>query len=102
MRGRGNIRELRNVVDRAVLLTPSGAQVTVRELPEALLAQAVAASGLSAEGGQDSFSQRLARAERAILEDALQRAGGVMRRAAQALQMDPVTLARRARKLGLR
>jgi transcriptional regulator with GAF, ATPase, and Fis domain len=43
----------------------------------------------------------MAEAERQILREALDRHGGVLRRAALDLQMDPVTLGRKARKRGL-
>jgi len=39
--------------------------------------------------------------ERELIREALERHGGVLRRAAVALGMDPVTLGRRARRHGL-
>jgi transcriptional regulator with GAF, ATPase, and Fis domain len=87
----GNVRELRNVIERAVLLCPTGALIDVEHLPR--LSQAPpTASPLRAQ---------LADTEAAVLRDALQRNHGVIRRAAKELGMDPVTLARRARRLGL-
>ncbi len=94
----GNVRELRNVVERAVLLSAPAEPITPAQLPDALVARA--------RGGEPgahgpSFEQRMAQAEKEILRDALGKAEGVLRRAARTLQMDPVTLGRRARKLGL-
>jgi transcriptional regulator with GAF, ATPase, and Fis domain len=64
-------------------------------LPDAMVrASAVAPSSTS-------LRDQLAAIERQLIGDALDKHGGVVRRAAAALQMDAVTLARRARKLGL-
>ena len=95
----GNARELRNVMERATLLVRPGERVTRAELPPALVAQlrkAPARSG--AEGG---LRQELSRVEKELIREALERANGVLRRAAKELRTDPVTLGRRAKKLGL-
>jgi transcriptional regulator with GAF, ATPase, and Fis domain len=70
--------------------------VTRRLLPPALL-------GASAESAVTSGSlrERLEQMERNIIREALEQNGGVLRRAAVALGMDPVTLGRRARRHGL-
>ena len=62
-------------------------------LPKAMLAQGPAPGA--------SLRRKLADVERRLIAEALERSGGVMRRAAAALEVDAVTLARRARKLGL-
>ncbi|MBX5480638.1 MAG: sigma 54-interacting transcriptional regulator [Myxococcaceae bacterium] len=95
----GNVRELRNVVERAVLLSAPNQPITPAHFPDALVARAARAPG--AMGHRRSFDERMAEAERQILREALHRADGVLRRAAQELLMDPVTLGRRARRLGL-
>ena len=88
----GNVRELRNVVERAVLLSGPMEVLDVARLPHALL---------GGEAADRSLQAQLAEVERRVLGEALARHGGVVRRAAVELGMDAVTLARRARKLGL-
>ena len=51
--------------------------------------------------GAGSLRDRLEQMEREIIREALERHGGVVRRAAAALEMDPVTLGRRVRRHGL-
>jgi two-component system response regulator HupR/HoxA len=90
----GNVRELRNVVERAVLLSAPMEPIGPHRLPRTL-ARATkhqAADGL--RGHLDAY-------ERKLIGDALDRHGGVVRRAALELKMDAVTLARRARRLKL-
>ena len=89
----GNVRELRNVIERAVLLCPTGDLIEPAQLPEPYRAP-------SADPGATLVS-RLAVTERETLREALTRHGGIVRRAALELGMNPVTFARRARKLSL-
>jgi DNA-binding NtrC family response regulator len=99
----GNVRELRNCIERAVLLSSDEELVTRRHLPPALVSstestrQPVRVSG----GGAGSLRERLEQMEKEIIREALERHGGVVRRAAAALEMDPVTLGRRVRRHGL-
>ena len=87
----GNVRELRNVMERAVLLCPTGELIEPIHLPPSY----------RGPGGEISTTlvSRLAETERETLRDALARHGGIVRRAALELGMNPVTFARRARKL---
>ncbi|HEY8208349.1 MAG TPA: sigma 54-interacting transcriptional regulator [Myxococcaceae bacterium] len=94
----GNVRELRNVVERAVLLGQPGRPIDLPELPDALAAHA---SGAAEEAKHGSLRDKLASYERELIQQALEKAGGVIRRAAAQLQTDPVTFARRARRYGL-
>ncbi|MBK7861764.1 MAG: sigma 54-interacting transcriptional regulator [Archangiaceae bacterium] len=91
----GNVRELRNVVERAVLLSAPMEQLGPSRLPGAL------ARTVTVRSKTASLRDQLAAVEKQLICDALQKNNGVVRRAAAALQMDAVTLARRARKLGL-
>ncbi|MDY7231395.1 sigma 54-interacting transcriptional regulator [Hyalangium rubrum] len=93
----GNARELRNVMERAVLLSQPGEMVTRRLLPPALVAN-LRPAGNSVEGG---LKARMEQVERDLIREALEQHGNVLRRAATALGMDPVTLGRRARRHGL-
>jgi two-component system, NtrC family, response regulator HupR/HoxA len=90
----GNVRELRNVVERAVLLSAPMESIGPSRLPPALRQE-----GAPTEDG--SLRGMLAAVERRMIHDALGRNAGVVRRAAAELKVDAVTLARRARKLGL-
>ncbi|HYH97836.1 sigma 54-interacting transcriptional regulator [Hyalangium sp.] len=92
----GNARELRNVMERAVLLSQPGEMVTRRLLPPALVG---ARPGSTMSGG--SLKARMEQVERDLIREALEQNGGVLRRAAVTLGMDPVTLGRRARRHGL-
>ncbi|MCP3062357.1 sigma 54-interacting transcriptional regulator [Myxococcus sp. K38C18041901] len=94
----GNVRELRNVLERAVLLSRPGEVVSRRLLPPSLVSASPPRNELAGDG---SLRARLERVERELIREALERHGGVLRRAAMALGMDPVTLGRRARRHGL-
>lgn len=87
----GNVRELRNVMERAVLVCPTGALVEPAHLPPSYGGVAVGDSG--------TLKARLEQTEREVLSQTLARHQGVARRAALELGMDPVTFARRARRL---
>jgi len=99
----GNARELRNLMERAALLTTDGAPIALELFPPNLFESpepgrapqiAVPASG--------TLRQRLAAVEREVLRAALERNRGVLRRAAAELKIDPVTLGRKVRRHGLR
>jgi len=87
----GNVRELRNVVERAVLVCPTGALVEPEHLPASYRG--------AAPGDGGTLKERLEQAEREALTQALVRHRGIARRAALELGMDPVTFGRRARRL---
>jgi two-component system response regulator HupR/HoxA len=91
----GNVRELRNVVERAVLLSAPMESMGPSRLPAAMQQTAAAPTE------SDSLRGKLAAMERRLIGEALGRNEGVVRRAAVELKVDAVTLARRARKLGL-
>jgi DNA-binding NtrC family response regulator len=101
----GNVRELRNCIERAVLLSTGEEWVTRRHLPPHLVASAQSASRQQPPqarvNGSGSLRERLEQMEKEIIREALERHGGVVRRAAAALEMDPVTLGRRVRRHGL-
>ncbi len=92
----GNVRELRNVVERAVLLSAPLERLGPERLPLGLRRD-----GAPLAPTAKSLRARLAQVERSAIAEALATCGGVVRRAALELEMDAVTLARRARKLGL-
>ncbi len=92
----GNVRELRNVVERAVLLSGPMEQLGRERLPKAM--QGGPVSG--AANGIKSLKVLMENTEKNLILEALQRHGGVLRRAAKDLDVDPQTFARRARRLG--
>jgi two-component system, NtrC family, response regulator HupR/HoxA len=99
----GNARELRNVMERAALLTSGGAPITRSLFPPSLF-EAPTSGGEPgiAVPSSGSLRQRLGTVEREVLRAALERHQGVLRRAAAELKVDPVTLGRKAKKYGLR
>lgn len=96
----GNVREMRNAVERAVLLAPGPAleaeDVTLG--PITTVARAAAPSGafVLPEEGCD-----LAQVERALLEQALERSGGNQTRAASLLGITRDQVRYKAEKFGL-
>ena len=87
----GNIRELRNVVERAVLLA-DGDRVDLRHLPERCRTGAVPR--------QPAGTATLAEAEQAFLRDAVARHAGSRRELAQALGLSERALYRKLAALG--
>ena len=90
----GNIRQLRNVIERAVLLCPVGEAIADTLIPEPPPETLV-------EDVSGDLEAKLARVERHLIREALGRHGGVVRRAALDLGMSPVTLGRRIKRLGI-
>lgn len=92
----GNIRELKNTIERAILLTPDGQPIRLEALPDDLRAtvdlRSPAARALEA---------RVMEYERTLIQEALDRHGGVVRRAARDLDVNAVTLSRKLRRHGL-
>ncbi|HET9452046.1 MAG TPA: sigma 54-interacting transcriptional regulator [Aggregicoccus sp.] len=99
----GNVRELKNALERAVLLSQPALPLGLAQLPEAIARAAAQGSAAPARPGTapGSLRARLDALERALIREALERHGGVLRRAAAELQTDAVTLGRRARRHGL-
>jgi transcriptional regulator with PAS, ATPase and Fis domain len=88
----GNIRELEHAIERGVILA-AGSRITPAELPDEVRARR---RGKASAGSLD-----VRRNERDLIEQALQRYRGNRRRAAEALNMSPVTLWRKIRRYGL-
>jgi DNA-binding NtrC family response regulator len=83
----GNVRELENVLERALVL--GHGIIDLDQLPDAVRRSPRAAM-LPAEGL--SFKHAVAAYEKSLLSAALQRAGGVQKRAAELLGLKPTTL----------
>jgi two-component system NtrC family response regulator len=92
----GNVRELENLVHRAVVLARDRT-LTTADLP--IRVARVKADGRAEEAA--TFVERVAEFERALIVDALDRSGGVQTRAARALGMSERHLRYKLRKYQL-
>ena len=92
----GNVRELENIMHRAVVLT-RGQAITTADLPIRVTRPRTAGEVT----GATIFTERVAEFERALIVDALERAGGVQTRAARALGMSERHLRYKLRKYQL-
>ena len=93
----GNIRELRNTIERSLLLTPAGEPLRWETLPDELRSGTPDVPRAT-DGTLDAQVEAF---ERRLIQTALERNEGVIRRAARELDVNAVTLARRMRRLGL-
>ncbi|HUK13669.1 MAG TPA: sigma-54 dependent transcriptional regulator [Thermoanaerobaculaceae bacterium] len=95
----GNVRQLENVIERAVVLC-AGDVIDAELLPsEVRLPQGAAAAQLPADGVD--LKEAVNSYTRALIEASLVRCGGVQRRAAQMLRVRPSTLNEMIRRLGI-
>ena len=96
----GNVRELRNLIERLVILSPDDS-ITAEDVQRALgMSGAPAAAGLYRPGVP--FKVLVEEAERAILEEAMAHNSGQMAATARALGLERSHLYKKARALGLR
>ncbi len=96
----GNVRELENITERAVALS-TGAVVDVEALPPTVLEREPAGRpSRIPEGGVD-LEALVADFERSLLREALERTGGVKKRAARLLGISFRSFRYRLEKLGL-
>ena len=95
----GNVRQLENVIERAVVLC-AGDVIDADLLPsEVRLPQGASAAQLPADGVD--LKEAVNSYTRALIEASLVRCGGVQRRAAQMLRVRPSTLNEMIRRLGI-
>ena len=88
----GNVRELEHAIERAVILA-RGTTISVRELPPEIMEARRPAAGA------DSLD--LKENERHLIRQALEEFGGNRRKAAEALNISPVTLWRKMKDYGV-
>jgi DNA-binding NtrC family response regulator len=96
----GNVRELKNLVERLVILTP-GLEVSEREARSLLPIAAAESAGPEYEEGS-SLRDMLDRAERALIRKALEHHLGNVTATADALGVERSHLYKKMRALGLR
>lgn len=94
----GNVRELRNAVERAIALAAPGEPVCAEHLPEALRGQPVTEPG---PGAPRTLRERLEQVERSTIRAALRESGGNLTRAAAALGVSRVGLRQKMKRLGI-
>ena len=93
----GNARELRNVVERALILAGESLAIGCQHLPDVVLA----ADPKRPVRAHPTLRDVLDRAERDAIRMALDASDGVLQKAALLLDVNRVTLARKAKRLGL-
>ena len=99
----GNVRQLENAVERAVVLSPRS-EVPASLLPEAVREQParVALPRVPPLTGGVSFREYIAEVERRVLLETLERMDGVQKRAAEVLGLKPTTLNEMLKRHGIR
>ena len=93
---KGNVRELRNVIERSMIIA-DGAVLTVSDLPFDIQ-QAV----LESEGGKGYSEFDLAQVEKAHIRKVLQYTGGNKTEAARLMHIGLTTLYRKIEEYGIR
>ena len=96
----GNIRELENVLERAMVLT-EGPTISLEDLPESVRRPAPDGPGIGIDGDDLSVKRHGARLERHLIQLALDRTGGNKTQASQLLGIPRRTLYRRLRTFGI-
>jgi two-component system response regulator PilR (NtrC family) len=96
----GNVRELENVIERAVALT-RGEWIELEALPPTVVERSAEGANVQLPTGGVQLDHLVADYERGLLLEALRRAGGVKKRAAQLLGISFRSFRYRLEKLGL-
>jgi len=96
----GNIRELGNVLERALVLT-DGPHITVDDLPEVVRRPAPEGSTVSVDGTDLSVKRQGARLEKHLIQLALDRTGGNKTQAAELLDLSPRALRYKVQEYGI-
>ncbi len=94
----GNARELRNVIERALVLESGDTVSTFHPFLSPVMASAPSTGGPAAELG---LRDALLRREREVVLEAMRRSGGVRKEAARLLGVDPRNLGYYLRKHGI-
>ncbi len=97
----GNVRQLRNAMERAVVLQTSGV-IEAEHLPDRVRQQTRVAPGARAGTGDGDVRQQVADVERAAIVAALESCGGNQTRAARKLGLSRRALIYKLEKYGLK
>jgi len=107
----GNIRELGNMIERGIILADLGGQIEAMHLFPHVANEAVAGSGEAAAAAMDSMAAvaeqllergcDMAQLEKRLIEQAVERSGGNVTRAAKLLGLTRATLDYRLKKIQL-
>ena len=98
----GNVRQLENVVERALTLTPGRAQIEVSDLPVDMQRNRTSSATIDVvlpEEGMD-LQRYVQDIEREVIRRALERTGGNKHQAARLLNVKRTTLVEKAKRLG--
>ncbi|MFQ5536168.1 MAG: sigma-54-dependent transcriptional regulator [Gemmatimonadota bacterium] len=96
----GNIRELENVLERAMVLS-EGPRIRLEDLPENVRRPTPDTPGISVEGDDLSVKRHGARLEKHLIQRALDRTGGNRTQAAELLELSPRALRYKIQEYGL-
>ncbi len=96
----GNVRELENLIERAVTLARDR-RISVDCLPPTVLAPVEAPAGARIAADGADLNELLSEYERALLLEALERTGGIKKRAAALLRVSFRSFRYRLEKLGM-
>ena len=99
----GNIRQLENIVERALAMTPGRRQIEVGDLPADLQMNGGSTTVLDVvlpEEGLD-LQQYIREIERQLIHSSLEQTGGNKRKAAELLNIKRTTLVEKAKRLEL-
>ena len=99
----GNIRQLENVIERTLTLTPGRSQIEVTDLPPEIQRGEEAATPLDVALPEDGIDlqQHVHDIERELIRRSLERTGGNKHKAAQLLNIKRTTLIEKAKRLEL-
>jgi two-component system response regulator AtoC len=97
----GNIRELENVIERALVLAEGG-RIRAEDLPESVRVPRPGGLATRVEGGDLSVKRQTAQLERLLIQRALERTGGNRTEAAELLELSPRALRYKIQDYGLR
>jgi transcriptional regulator with GAF, ATPase, and Fis domain len=95
----GNVRELENLIERAVALVPDGAMIGVEHLPEAVVANAKSVFSVPPVSG--TLREAVSRVERQMILQALDAHKGNLTRVAETLGLSRQGLRDKMRILGI-
>jgi len=99
----GNVRELKNIAERAVLLVNEGERIDLSHLPAELSGRGGAETlAVAPHLSADSLKAMLERFEALVIETKLREAGGNQSRAAELLAISRRSLVEKLRRYGIR